>query len=371
MTLQAPRLTIVHERFTEFAGSERVVEQFARRWPAAPILAPVGRPGVLPADLEGRVRTTALSRFLLGSTYAHLLPALPVSMRRLRLPPTDVVLASHHAFATQVVYATEAPVIAYVHSPARWIWDRSLRAGESRIGVGEAGLAAFAALYRPVDRRAAVRVHTLVANSHAVAERISAWWGREAAVVHPPVDTDFYTPDPRTPREDFFLLAGRLVPYKRPQLAIRAAERAGVRLVVAGEGRARAAVERFAGPRTQFVGRVDDPGLRDLYRRCRALLMPGVEDFGIVPVEAQACGAPVLSVDAGGGRDSVVPGLSGELVPLSTDDEAEVDIWASRLAAFQGDDYDPSAIRRHAESFSRATFRERMAAVVERVLDGD
>lgn len=376
MTSGGPRVTIVHERFTEFAGSEAVVEQLARQWDRAGILAPIGRPGVLPPELEHRLRTTGLSRLLRGGGYAHLLPALPVAMRRLPVPPSDVVVASHHAFATQVVHATSAPVVAYVHSPARWVWDPAMRAGEAGGRAGEALLGTFAAAFRPHDRRAAAQVSTLVANSRAVAGRVRDWWGREATVVHPPVDTDFYTPDRAVPREDFFLLAGRMVPYKRPELAVRAAQRAGLPLVVAGDGRSRSEVERLAGPTTRFVGRVDDAGLRDLYRRCRALLMPGVEDFGIVPVEAQACGTPVVAVDAGGARDSVLPGATGVLVPVPAGvagpgrGEQEAEVWAQALSGFDVGGYDPAAVRRHAESFSRASFRTAMAGVVERTLHG-
>jgi glycosyltransferase involved in cell wall biosynthesis len=206
----------------------------------------------------------------------------------------------------------------------------------------------------------------MVANSHAVAERIAHWWQRDATVVHPPVDTEHYTADPTVRRDDFFLLAGRLVPYKRPELAVRAAERAGVPLVVVGDGRSRSYVDQFAGPNTHFLGKVDDDQLRDLYRRCRALLLPGVEDFGIVPVEAQACGTPVLAVDAGGSRDSVVPGLSGELLPHHPEDE--VDRWATCLAAFDGRAYDPVLIRQHAESFSRERFQQKMTDVVAGVV---
>ncbi|GAB4082269.1 glycosyltransferase family 4 protein [Modestobacter muralis] len=367
LTSGTARVTLVHERFTEYAGSEAVVEQLAREWPAAPILAPIGRAGVLPADLEARLRTTQLTRFLRGTSYAHLLPALPVAMANLSLPPSDVVIASHHAFATQVVRATQAPVIAYVHTPARWVWDAAMRTGEAGGRSGEAMLGAFSAVFRPRDRAAAARLQTVVANSSFVAERIRTWWDREAAVVHPPVDTEYYSPSPATEREDFFLLAGRLVPYKRPDLAIRAAERAGVPLVVTGGGRIREEMARLAGPHTRFVGRVDDDELRDLFRRCRALLMPGVEDFGIVPVEAQACGAPVIAIDAGGARDSVLPGRTGELVPV-TSPEQEVETWASTLAAFDPSLYDSRAIRAHAETFSRRHFREAMAAVVDRTL---
>jgi glycosyltransferase involved in cell wall biosynthesis len=363
-----PRVTLVHERFTEYAGSETVVEQLAREWPEAPVLAPIGRPGVMPADIESRVRTTHLSRLLRGTAYAHLLPALPIALSRLPVPPSDVVIASHHAFATQVVRATRAPVVAYVHSPARWVWDPSMRAHEAGGRLAAAGLSAFSAAFRPVDLSAATRVHTMVANSRAVADRIRSWWHRDATVVHPPVDTEFYRPDPAVPREDFFLLAGRLVPYKRPDLAVRAAGQAGVPLLVVGDGRARADVEELAGPGTTFLGRVDDEGLRDLFRRCRALVMPGVEDFGIVPVEAQACGAPVLAIDAGGARDSVLPGVTGELVPVAGPWDDVLDLWAGALASFDGAAYDPATIRHHAESFSRPRFRRAMATVVDEVL---
>lgn len=363
-----PQVTLVHERFTEYAGSEAVVEQLAREWPHAPIFAPIARADVLPADLEARMRTTRLSHLLGSGTYAHLLPLLPVAMSRLRLPPSDVVIASHHAFATQVVRSTSAPVVAYVHSPARWVWDPSMRSGEAGKRLGATALAAFSAAFRPADRKAAARVHTMLANSRAVAERISTWWDREATVVHPPVDTDFYTADPDVEREPFFLMAGRLVPYKRPDLAVRAAERAGVSLVVVGNGRSRAEVEQLAGPRTRFLGRVDDNELRGLFRRCQALLMPGVEDFGIVPVEAQACGAPVLAVDAGGTRDTVVPGVTGELIPAPDAAGSEVDRWARELADFDGSRYEAAKIRAHAEWFSRARFRSAMAAVIEATL---
>ena len=284
------------------------------------------------------------------------------------MPPSDVVIASHHAFANQVVHASDVPVVSYVHSPARWVWDPSLRAGEVGGRVGQLGLAAFATVYRPVDVAAAARVHTLLGNSTAVVRRIEDWWQRPATVVHPPVDTERYVPDPEVPREDFFLLAGRLVAYKRPDLAVRAAQAAGVRLVVAGEGRARAELEQLAGPGTTFLGRVSDDELRQLYRRCAALLMPGVEDFGIVPVEAQACGTPVLAIDAGGTQDTVLPGVTGELVPPAGALPEEVARWAAALRDFDPARYDPVTIRTHAEGFSRATFRTRMRDVVAGVL---
>lgn len=363
--MSGARIAIVHERFTDIAGSEAVVEQLAHQWPQASVHAPVVRPEILPEGLRGRVVGTPLSRLLRGGTYAHLLPVLPLAMARLPLPPADVVVTSHHAFAQQVVRTARAPVVSYVHTPARWVWDPSMRTGEVGGRLGAAGLAAFAAAYRRADRDAAQRVHTLVANSREVAARIRRWWGREAQVVHPPVDTERYTPDHAVPREDFFLLAGRLVPYKRPDVAVAAAAAAGVRLLVVGDGRHRAELERLAGPGTTFLGRVPDAQLLDLYRRCRALLMPGVEDFGIVPVEAQATGAPVVAQAAGGALDSVVDGVTGALVPGT-----DVARWAQALRGFDADRFDPRVLRRHAEGFSRPAFRAAMAGVVDAVLEG-
>jgi glycosyltransferase involved in cell wall biosynthesis len=363
-----PSVTIVHERFTEFAGSEQVVAQLAQLWPEAAVLAPIAQPDKMPAELAARITSTGLSRFIrAGGGYAHLLPALPLAMRRLPVGNPDFVLASHHAFADQVVFATDAPVIAYVHSPARWVWDTSMRAGEAGGLLGAAGLAAFAAAYRPADKRAAARLAGIVVNSHAVAGRVEDWWQQPSRVVHPPVDTVFYTPDDQVAREDFLLLAGRLVPYKRPGLAIAAARAAGRPIVIAGDGRMRAECERLAGPQAQFVGRVSNEQLRSLFRRCAALLMPGVEDFGIVPVEAQACGAPVIATGAGGALDSVLPGRTGELVPLAAEADA-IELWARALADFDPGLYKPAAIRAHADGFSAARFRSEIEKATRNIL---
>jgi len=187
-------------------------------------------------------------------------------------------------------------------------------------------------------------------------------------VVSPPVDTDFYTLDPRIKREDFLLLAGRLVPYKRPEIAVRAAVAAGVRLVVAGDGRARPQVEAAAGRGVELLGRVDGTTLRDLYRRCRALVFPGEEDFGIVPVEAQACGAPVVGRGVGGLLDSVVNGVTAVLYDSAGSNTDHVRTLADVLTGFRPDSYDATVIRHHAESFSAETFKTKMAHQVFRLL---
>ena len=364
------RIAIVHERFTVYAGSERVVEQLHLMWPDAPIYTTICDPEILgPILRDADVRTSALQRLYRGGDhYAHLLPLLPIAMRRFDLSGYDLVLTSHHAFANRVRPPAGTPVVSYVHTPARWIWEASTRRHEIGGAIGRAALGAFAATQRAPDRRAAQRLAAIAANSHYVGDRIRRWWGRDSTVVAPPVDTDFYTPRASGSRDagargEFFLIAGRLVPYKRPELAVAAAKRAGVRLVVAGEGRARGAVEAAAGPTVEILGPVDNDTLRDLYRDCRALLFPGEEDFGIMPVEAQACGAPVVARAVGGVLDTVVPGTTGVLYPAATDTE-HVETLSRVLRDFADDDFDRSVIRAHAEQFAPARFREGFAAVV-------
>lgn len=368
------RVALVHERFTEYGGSEAVVGELSRIWPDAPVFAPIVDSAAAPVIAHppwDTISGTWLSHVyaLTGRrSHAPLLPLVPHALRRLPLRGRfDAVVVSHHSFATQAAFATEAPVIAYVHSPARWAWEPAFRAQEAGGPAGRAALAALGALARHTETAAARRLTTVVANSHAVADRVRERWGLSAVVVNPPVRLDRFSPDATVPREDFLLFAGRLVPYKRPDLAIRAAQRAGSRLVVVGDGRYRHRLEAIAGPETTFLGAASDAVLIEMYRRCRALLMPGVEDFGIVPVEAMACGAPVLAVGAGGALDTVVPGLSGAHIPFGSDEQV-IEGFADVLRQPSPTDLDPVRIRAHAESFAPEMFRARMAGVVAGVL---
>ena len=368
--MNTPRVALVHERFTEIAGSEHVVEQLALQWPDARAFVPIARASGIPSALRGRTTTTWLDKLyrITGEgPYAPLLPLMPRVFRGMRMEGADVVIASHHAFAMQAVFATAAPTVAYVHSPARWAWDPSLREGEAGGRLGSTALALLASSARRAELSAAPRLRRIVANSTTVADRVRSWWHCDADVVHPPVDTEGFTPDPSCRRERFFLLAGRLVPYKRPDLAILAANAAGVRLVVVGDGRSLDYCRSIAGPTVTFLGRVPHEQLVDLYRRACALVMPGLEDFGIVPVEAMACGTPVIALADGGALDTVVPGVSGLLVPDGRDSEL-VDSFASTMNTFDGSMYDAAVIRKHAETFSREAFRDQMRKVVDGVL---
>ncbi|WP_078310490.1 MULTISPECIES: glycosyltransferase [unclassified Mycobacterium] len=375
--MNSSRIAIVHERFTEFGGSELVVAEFMKTWPQAKVFAPITEPQCRRQVMEaaGRLDGTAHEPIfgtwlddayaLTGRrSHAPLLPLVPRALGRLPIGnDVDAVLISHHSFATQAAFATEAPVVAYVHSPARWAWDRTFRDHEIASRAGRIALSALGKLARQGELRAAPRLSHVIANSHAVAERIREWWGLPSTVISPPVRIDRFSPDPSIPREDFYLCAGRLVPYKRADLAIRAAQRANCRLVVLGEGRFRDHLEAIAGPETTFLGAASDEVLLDMYRRCRALLMPGVEDFGIVPVEAMACGTPVLALGAGGALDTVDPGVTGEHVQPGLDD-AVVAQLAALMRDFNPADYNTDAIRAHACGFSPEAFRSRIANTV-------
>jgi glycosyltransferase involved in cell wall biosynthesis len=361
------RVAIVHERFTEDGGSERVVEQLHLLWPEAVIHTTVVDRSVLAPEMrDATICATPLQRLYRGGrSYAHLLPLLPLAIRQMEVGDVDVVVTSHHAFANRVRPPVGVPVVSYTHTPARWIWESSGRVNEVGGRVGAVALTAFAATQRGPDRSAAHRLGGIVVNSSHVAARVRRWWGRDSVVVPPPVDVDYFTPDPSIDREDFFLVAGRLVPYKKPDVAVAAARRVGVAVVVSGEGRLRPQVEQLAAPGTPVLGEVDRATLRDLFRRCRALVLPGEEDFGIVPVEAQACGAPVLAPAVGGVRDSVLDGITGRLYQPDKDPVAAL---ASEMRAFDAASFDATAIRAHAEQFAPDRFRARMSAHVDELL---
>ncbi|MGB3352092.1 MAG: glycosyltransferase [Mycobacterium sp.] len=365
------RLALVHERLTEIAGSEHVVAELSREWPDAPISIPIVDPRV-DASFASQVRTGVLSRAYRMAgyrSYAPLLPMVPGWLRRRDFGSVDAVVISHHAFGVAAVEAAAStPTVVYVHSPARWAWDENMRRQEATSWAGHRALDVLARLAIKAELSAAPKITSVVANSSAVAQRILRQWNRHAQVVHPPVNVDFYTPDATETREDYFLLAGRLVGYKRPDIAIRAAVEAGVKMVVAGDGRDAAKCRRLAeGGDITFAGRVSNEEFRSLYRRAKAMVMPGEEDFGITPVESMACGTPVIALGVGGALDSVVDGVTGTFVA----DGSEADVvsgFAKQLANFDSSRFDPVAIRSHAEKFSPEAFRHNMSGVITQAL---
>ncbi|MEM1331774.1 MAG: glycosyltransferase [Planctomycetota bacterium] len=295
--------------------------------------------------------------------------------------PFDAVLSTSSAAIKSLRPPGGVPHLCYCHSPARYIWSqRRAYGGRSLRGrVRSGALAAVSPVYRRWDRATAGRVTQFVANSTHTAREIKRCFGRDSIVIHPPVRTDVFTLDSNVAREGFWLVAGALEPYKRVDLAIRAARLAGRDLVIAGSGTAehelRALAEgHSAGPSTsskprseiRFVGRVDDGALRDLYRRAAVMLYPQIEDFGITSVEAQACGCPVAARGRGGALDSVIPGETGALAePQAADEELASDLARAGLEA---EGARPEACRRNAERFSERRFDAAIAEAVRSTL---
>jgi glycosyltransferase involved in cell wall biosynthesis len=359
------KVTVIHERFTELGGSEAVTAALSNLWPGTRVVAPLVNTSVLPSHLPAdRVSSGPLNR-LYGAAgdYRRLLPLLPHAMRSLDLGTPDIVIASHHSFANRACEGLDVPTLSYTHSPGRWIWGSPKDSGEAVGPVANAVLSTVARRERRADHRSAQAVDRIVVNSNAVRERVEQWWDRPSEVVAPPVDTDYFTIDRDVEREDFLLLAGRLVPYKRPDIAIAAAEQLGQRLVVIGEGRIRRRLQARSSGLIEFRGRVSNHTLRDLYRRCRALVFPGEEDFGIIPVEAIACGTPVVALRSGGVLDSLA-GLEDDGVVLYQADHEPISSLMRAIRSLRETKPNLEAMRARAEQYSPEVFNTKMRGVV-------
>src|SRR5579871_3643451 len=306
--MDAGRVVLVHDWLTGMRGGEKCLEPLARRWPAARLLTLLHRPGsVSPAIEQLKPRASWLNRLpRVERYYRYLLPLMPVAAGW-RVTDADLVVSLSHCVAKSAVPPAGVPHVCYCFTPMRYAWHMKEAYFRKTGLVGRAKAAAVDALLsriREWDRRTADRVTHFVAISKTVQSRIKECYGRESVVICPPVDTDFYTPA-AVPREDFYLVVSALAPYKRFDLAVKACESLGRQLVVIGSGQDAAKLRAAAGPTTRFLGWQPDGVIRDHLRRAKALLFPGEEDFGIVPLEAQACGCPVLAFGRGGATETV------------------------------------------------------------------
>ena len=354
----ALRVAIAHEWLVAYGGSERVVEQLLELFPGADLLTTLLDRSALP-EAFASARPSPLQH-LPGATHHHewMLPLMPLAWRLHRAPEAvDAVISSSHACAKAAPTPPGVPHLCYCHTPMRYAWafegerHRFPRPLQPIARAGATGL-------RRWDRATSRRVTRFVANSSAVAARIADSYGRSAEVIHPPVRTDFFTPG--RARDDYFLYVGRLVSYKRPDLVIDAFADLPHRLVVVGQGHFRDELRARATSNVTFLPAVSDAELRDLYRGARALVFPAEEDFGIAMAEAQACGTPVIGLDAGGAVDIVVEGRTGWLVRRQ--DVTELKAAVRRAAA---EDLDPEDIRTNGLRFSASVFRQRMGDAVE------
>jgi len=349
-------IAIAQEWISARAGSEKVFEALAQLMPGADLFALTNEPEC-ELDTGGRpIRTTFLDRSWPRSHRALTLPLMPLAWRAVTRTHYDVVVTSAHAFARD--FGRHGALhLSYVHSPARYLWFPELDARTDHPFLDLAQRPARAALKR-VDLASTRRTDSLAANSRATQTRIREVYGRDARVIHPPVDTVFYHPT-AAQRTNRLLAFGRLIPYKRFDAAIDVAAQLGRPLVIAGTGPDEGRLRELAATTradVTFAGHVSDSEIRELYRTCAALLFLGVEDFGIIPVEAQACGLPVVGADAGGTLETVVDGVTGaHAAGASVDDFVE----AAERALSVGDE--PEACRTNAELFGYAAFGRRIA----------
>jgi glycosyltransferase involved in cell wall biosynthesis len=368
-----PRVVLVHDWLTGMRGGEKCLEVLCRRWPTARLYTLLHRPGSVSADIERlRPRTSLLGRLpAVHRYYRHLLPLMPAAVAAWRFPPCDLVVSFSHCVAKSARPPRGVPHVCYCFTPMRYAWhmrDAYFGAGRVR-GVKARLLGRLLAALRRWDRRTADRVSHFLAISRTVQTRIRECYGRDSAVLYPPVDTDFYCPAP-LPRTGPYLAVSAFAPYKRLDLAIEACNRLGRELVVIGSGQDEARLKALAGPTVHFLGWQPDAVIRDHLRRCRALLFPGEEDFGIVPVEAQACGAPVIAFGRGGATETVVaPGGAAPPTGLFFAEQS-ADCLTAALADFEAraGAFDPAAARRQALRFNRRRFAEELFAYLDGVL---
>jgi len=362
------RIAIVHDWLTGMRGGEKVLDAVCERFPDAALFTLVHVPGsVSPAIERLRPRTSFVQRLpAVKRLYRAYLPVFPAAVEQFDLDGFDFVLSISHCAVKSVIRAPEATHVCYCLTPMRYAWDQfDAYFGPDRVGaVGSAVMRQVMSRMARWDRDTANRADRYVAISHYVAGRIRRYYNRDSTVVYPPVDTRFFTPATTAGNgERYALVVSALVPYKRVDIAIEAARLARVPLKVVGDGPDRARLERAAAQHdgTTFLGRRSDDEIRELYRGAALTLLPGEEDFGIVPVEAQACGGPVVALARGGATETVIDGQTGVLV-----EDSSAAAFADGIARALSASYDRAAIRRHAETFSRERFVNEIAALVER-----
>jgi glycosyltransferase involved in cell wall biosynthesis len=363
-----PRVAVVHDWLTVPGGSEQVVLALLEVFPQAELFTSVYDPSPWPpAVTERPVHSSFLNRIPGAARhYPKLLPLMNAAFRSFDLSGFDLVLSSSHACAKNVRTPSGALHVCYCHTPMRYAWDESFMAGEQVGRLTRLALPPLLAWLRRQDLAGARGPDVFVANSRHVADRILRYYGRAAEVVHPPIDVEHFLALQRQPSCDYYFAFGRVVPYKRVDLAIAACASLERPLKVAGDGRALETLRtqlgaQPSGERIQLLGRVSAAERDRLLGGARALLFPGEEDFGIVPVEAQAAGVPVIAYGVGGAAETVVDGRTGVLFG-----EQSAGALAGAIERFEGLELDVQEARENAASFGRERFRAEMAAVIAR-----
>lgn len=357
------KTAIIHYWLVGMRGGERVLEQLCRLYPDADIYTHVFDPDRISEDLKRhRISSTSIASLPFArKLYKKYLGFMPRALEHIDLTGYDLVISSESGPAKGVIAPPNARHICYCHSPMRYIWDY-FHSYRSELGFPARMVFDHVAhRLRQWDVTTAARVNRFVANSAFVANRIQRYYGRSADVVHPPVALNTFRPV-SAPSRDFYLIAGEIVPYKRVDLAIEAFRGLDRKLVISGRGSAAAKLQKNAPANVEFVGRVSDEKLASLYANCRALIFPGEEDFGIVPLEVMASGRPVIAYGSGGALESVKDHETGLFFRQQTAESLR-----EAVTRFEGVEtqFTPERVRSHAERFSEERFREKFRQIVD------
>lgn len=349
-TEHQPKVAVIHDWLNTYRGGERVLEAILEIFPSAEIFTLFYEKGRTSKTIESRpIHTSFLNYFPLKRTYyRHFLPLFPAAIERFDLSGFDLVVSSNSCVAKGVITPPQTPHLCYCHTAMRYIWDQY---AQYFSGITEKLVYPFAHYLRLWDVTSSARVDHFLANSVFVADRIRKYYRREAGVVAPFVDLEKFSIG-EAKRDDFFLVVSAFAPYKRIDLAIEACRRTHKKLIIVGEGQAENHLRALAGPQTEFVGRASDEEVRGLLQRTQALLFPGEEDFGITPLEAMACGTPVIAYGSGGVLDTVIDGETGLFFH-----QQSVEALENAIISFRSGDFSPVKCRERAELFSKESFK--------------
>jgi glycosyltransferase involved in cell wall biosynthesis len=357
------KVALVHDYLNQMGGAERVVLALHELFPDAPLYTSIYDPRRVDAAFRSMdIRTTFMQKLpLVKKHHQPFLPLYPFAMERLDLRGYDLVLSSSSAFGKGVITRPGTMHICYCHTPMRWCWNYDEYVEREHLGrLTRTVLPFFITNLRVWDQTTSMRVDHFIANSPVVAERIQKYYRRDAVVIPPPIEASRFHFDPTAQPEEYFLVVSRFMPYKRIDLAIEACNQLGLPLLISGSGRDEQRLRKLAGPTIRFLGRLSDEEVLDYYARCRALILPGEEDFGITPLEAQASGRPVIAYGAGGALASVIDGVTGVFFREQT-----VASLAATLATFDEARFDARAIRNHALEFDKPRFHRRILQFIE------
>ena len=358
-----PRIALMHDYFIQMGGAERVAEALHQIFPAAPLYTTVALSHRLTPGLrEAAIHTSFMQRMpAIESKFRQYFMLYPWAVESLNLSAYDLILSSSSGYGKGVHRGKHAIHVCYYHTPMRWVWRYDDYAEREAFGAfSRVALPAMLSGLRWWDRRASRQPDYYLANSAVVAERIRQVYQREAVVIPPPIDVERFRPS--TEADDYFLVLSRLVPYKRIDLAVQACTKMKKELIVIGDGPDRQRLEAMAGKTVKFLGRQPDNIVNRYASRCRALLFPGEEDFGMVPLEINAAGRPVIAYRAGGALETVVEGVTG----LFFDQPTSASL-ATALETFEHCQWEPRWLRQHAEKFSYPIFANRILAFLAQV----